>query len=194
MWRKQIINQLWNLSGILVPHLNITLFPIQDFHVLHVHRGPSRIFVFTPFSNSHLKTRLFFFVKTRGKTHVAWKTSQQPSTKFMVEILLRELAFEGGAFTRRSRSLAPWYLLPPWMSGKSSPFWFPMSLGIPVWGGRHLRTTRPMWEMREIILEGWGGLGKIRWRWVWWIWWKGEQVSTSCPLLLSSSWDETTLR
>lgn len=24
-------HQLWNLSGLLVPHLNITLFPIQDF-------------------------------------------------------------------------------------------------------------------------------------------------------------------
>lgn len=59
-------NQPWNLSGILVPHLNITLFPIQDFHVLHIHRGPSRMFVFTPFSNSHFQPDCFF-VKTRGK-------------------------------------------------------------------------------------------------------------------------------
>lgn len=60
-------NQLWNLSGILVPHLNITLFPIQDVHVLHIHRGPSQIFSSllcrTPTSNP-----IFFFcVKTGGK-------------------------------------------------------------------------------------------------------------------------------
>ena len=79
-------NQLWNLSGILVPHLNITLFPIQDFHVLHIHRGPSRKFFFTPFSNSHFQPDCFFR-ENRGKTR-RLKT-------FPVEIFLRELAFEG---------------------------------------------------------------------------------------------------
>lgn len=177
-------HQLWNLLGILVPHLNISLFPIQDFHVLHIRRGPSWIFVFTPFSNSHFQD--CFFHENQGKKHVAWKTSQQPSTKFMVEILLRELAFEGGAFTRRSRSLAPWYLLPPWMSGKSSPFWFPMSLGITSFEGDSSSTTRPMWEMGEIMLEGWEGLMNLMERWT--------GVYRCCPLLVSSSCDETTLR
>ena len=78
MWRKQIINQLWNLSGILVPHLNITLLPIQDFHVLHIHQGSIPDFCLHSFRELPLPTRLVFFVKTGEKT-------RQPSTKFMVE-------------------------------------------------------------------------------------------------------------
>lgn len=128
----------------------------------------------TPTSNP-----IGFFRENRGKNTSAIH-------KIYGGILLRELAFEGGAFTRRSRSLAPWYLLPPWMSGKSSPFWFPMSLGITSFEGDTREQQDPCnkkWEKScWKVGEGWVrwniGWVKIRWRRVWWIW------STVSQLLL----------